>query len=429
MTFTEYHEKRTGLMNEAQALIDEGKLDDYKAKAKEVEDLDAKWDATKEALDNLQALSEEQRAYNVQALTGAEVKNGAVTAQINLAPAGLSDEQVNDSKSELYMTAFAKTLKGDNLTAAEAECFRMVNSYTHTTGNTGVVVPETFADGIWDIVEADYPLWADVAKTYVKGAASIIKSTSSTDAAWYDEATATADGEEHFGLLQLDGCELARAITVTYKLKEMAIADFIPFIQRKLAEKMGAGLGYGVARGKGKPGAMESFKPEPLGIVTALKAESETPQVIGYTSGALSYSDLTTQRALIKKGSARLAYYANPATVWNELANVKDQNGRPIMVADPINGGVMRMFGLPVKQDDSFADGQILLGNAAQGYAANVNKDITLETENHAKARTTDYCGYAIVDGGVLATDMFALLEAQPSGATGATGATGETGN
>lgn len=419
MTFKDYQEKRAGLMNEAQALIDEGKLDEYKVKAQEVEDLDAKWDATKEALDNLQALSDEQRAYNVQNLTGAKVEDGVVTAQVNFAPAGLTQEQVNDSKSELYMTAFAKSLKGEKLTTAEAQCFEMVNAYTHTTQNTGVVVPETFAEGIWDIVEADYPLWADVAKTYVKGNASIIKSTSSTDAAWYDEATATADGTEQFGVLQLDGCELARAITVTYKLKEMAIADFIPFIQRKLAEKMGAGLGYGVARGKGKPGVGDTFKAEPMGIITALKAESQTPQVKTYTTGALAYSDLTGQRALVKRGSARLAYYANPATVWDEIANVKDQNGRPIMVADPINGGVMRIFGIPVKMDDSLLDGQILLGNAAQGYAANVNKDITLETENHAKARTTDYCGYAIVDGGVLATDMFALLEGEASGGSG----------
>ena len=191
----------------------------------------------------------------------------------------------------------------------------------------------------------------------------------------------------------------------------MAIADFIPYIQRKLAEKMGAALGYGVSRGKGKPGVGDSFKPEPLGIITALLAETNTPQVKTYTAGSLSYAKLTEQRSLIKRGASRLAYYVNATTMWSELANVVDDNGRPIMIADPINGGVMRMFGIPVKEDDSLLDGQILLGNAAQGYAANVNKDITLETENHAKARTTDYCGYAIVDGGVLATDMFALLK------------------
>ena len=411
MTYNEYIENRKNLVNEAQAMIDSGDLENAAAKNDEIKALDAKWDATKEALDNLAALSDEQRAYNVQELTGAKVENGEAVARIDFNNQNMTEQQKMDSASDLYMTAFAKALKGDTMTSAEVECFQMVNDYTHTTGNTGVVVPTTFAQGIWDAVEADYPLWADVQKTYVKGNASIIKSTGSTDAAWYDEATPTADGTDSFGALELTGCELARSITVSYKLKEMAIADFIPFIQRKLAEKMGAGLGYGVARGKGKPGVGDSFKPEPLGIVTALLAETNTPHVTTYTSGALAYSDLTTQRSKISKGSSRLAYYANPKTVWGELANVVDDNGRPIMIADPVQGGVMRMFGLPVKMDDSMADGQILLGNASQGYAANVNKDITLETDNHAKRRTTDYCGYAIVDGGVLSTEMFSLLK------------------
>lgn len=412
MKYNEYLDMRNNLMNELQNLIDSGASDeDYTAKKAEIEALDQKWDDICNRQADLNALSDNQRTVNVQAAAGVSVQNAEATATLNLAPQGLNQAQINDAKSDLYMTAFAKTLKGENLTAAEAHCFDMVNTYTHTTQNTGVVVPESFAQGIWDIVEAEYPLWADVSKTYVKGNASIIKSTGSTDAAWYDEATAIADGTESFGILQLNGCELARAITITYKLKEMAIADFIPFIQRKLAEKMGAGLGYGVSRGKGQPGVGETFKPEPLGIITALLAETNTPQVKTYTAGSLTYAKLTEQRALIKKGSARLAYYVNPATKWTELANVVDDNGRPIMIADPINGGVMRMFGLPVKEDDSLLDGQILLGNASQGYAANVNKDITLETENHAKARTTDYCGYAIVDGGVLSTEMFALLK------------------
>ena len=412
MKYQDYLNQRNALTNEIQAMIDEGNLgEEYTAKCNEVTALDEKWDAITKAQADLNALSDNQRTVNVQAAAGVSVQNAEATATLNLAPQGLTAEQKNDISSDLYMSAFAKTLKDESLSAEEAECFRIVNTYTHTTGNTGVVVPETFAQGIWDIVETQYPLWADVSKTYVKGDASIIKSTSSTEAAWYDEATATADGTEGFGLLQLTGCELARAITATYKLKEIAIADFIPFIQRKPAEKMGAALGYGVSRGKGKPGVGDSFKPEPLGIITALLAETNTPQVKTYTAGSLSYAKLTEQRSLIKRGASRLAYYVNATTMWSELANVVDDNGRPIMIADPINGGVMRMFGIPVKEDDSLLDGQILLGNAAQGYAANVNKDITLETENHAKARTTDYCGYAIVDGGVLATDMFALLK------------------
>lgn len=44
------------------------------------------------------------------------------------------------------------------------------------------------------------------------------------------------------------------------------------------------------------------------------------------------------------------------------------------------------------------------------GYQANVNKDLTVMTEDHVKARNTDYCGYAIADGGVTSTKAHALL-------------------
>ena len=43
--------------------------------------------------------------------------------------------------------------------------------------------------------------------------------------------------------------------------------------------------------------------------------------------------------------------------------------------------------------------------------AANVNKDLTVMTEDHVKARNTDYCGYAIADGGVTSTKAHALLK------------------
>ena len=42
--------------------------------------------------------------------------------------------------------------------------------------------------------------------------------------------------------MTLQGCELSRSITVSYKLREMAVKDFIPYIQRKIAEQMGIGV-------------------------------------------------------------------------------------------------------------------------------------------------------------------------------------------
>ena len=427
MKYQEYLDQREGLMNELQTLIDSGAPDEeYTAKKAEVEALDESWKATCERQADLNALSDNQPMQNI-ADKAVDLKNAKPVSSVSFAPVAADQTEQADAGSDAYVNAWAKVMMGQRLSDAERNVVDMVNSYTHTTENTGILIPETVAQGIWDMIEEMYPLWDDVQKTFVKGNYTVPISSSSSDAAWYDEATATADGEEHFRELTLTGCELARSITVSWKLREMAIADFIPFIQKKLAQKMGAALGYGVSNGKGKPGVSDLWKAEPMGIITALEAETYAPQVVEYTEDALTYSDLTTLMSKVKVGTQALAFYADSETIWTQLANVKDQNGRPIMIADPTATGVMRIFGKPVKQDDSIGAGNILLGAPSIGYIANVNKDMGITTEEHAKPRTADYCAYAIVDGGVLTTKAFGLLTTGAGGATGATGATGES--
>ncbi len=411
MDYKQYLAKRQSLMDHVQDLINEGKVEDANEAMKEVTALDEQWDKIAEAQANMNALSDQQRAWNVQQLTGAQVVNGeaAGSAMLGL-PEGTANSAEQLYASDEYKTAWAKVMMGVPLASAETDIVQKVNAYTHTTENTGVVIPKTVAAGIWDMIEELYPYWNDVQKTYVKGNYSAIVSDESSEAKWYDEATDTEDGKETFKELPLTGCELSRAITVSWKLREMSVEDFIPYIQRKLARRMGAGLGYGATHGKGKPSATE-FKPEPMGVVTALEKEDSTPQIVEYTKGALAYKDLTIARSKIKVGTNELSVYANSATIWGELANVVDGKGNPIFVPDPVNSGIYRIFGMVVKEDDSFKDGEVLMSSPFAGYLANVNKDMSVMSEEHVKARTVDYCGYAIVDGGVTSTKAHALLK------------------
>ena len=41
-----------------------------------------------------------------------------------------------------------------------------------------------------------------------------------------------ADEQNTFGQLTLTGCELAKSITVTWKMRAMAIDEFIPYIKK-----------------------------------------------------------------------------------------------------------------------------------------------------------------------------------------------------
>lgn len=400
MNKKQYLAKRKELMDAAQKLIDEGKAQEADAKMKEVKDLDEQWDAIAQAQADFNALHKEPEAVN------------PIDIKDNVKPEDLMKNNVMDAlKSEEYTNAWAKTLTGKPLTNEEKESFKMVNeAFTHTTGNTGIVIPTTVTKGIWTEAGKMFPYFEDVTKTYVNGVLSMTQEDESTDAKWYVEADVTEDGKETFKEFTLNGCELSRAITVSWKLKEMAIEDFIPYIQRKMAKKLGAAAGYGVTHGEGASAA--SGKPEPMGVVTALKKADGTPQVVTYANGTIpTYKDITEARAKIKSGySAGISIYANATTIWTKLANIVDTNKRPLFIPDPTGSGPFRILGMLVKEDDSMKDGEILLSNPGMGYHLNVNKEVSMTTEDHAKARNTDYCGYAIMDGNILTDKAHALL-------------------
>lgn len=400
MNRKQYEDKRAALMNEAQNLLNAGKAEEAQAKMDEVAALDDRWDAIVKAQANFEAMNRDPISRSPFEMTG---RTGDGEKGNEIEAAWGSDD---------YKNAWAKTLMGKQLNSEENRIFALVNeAYTHTTQNTGLVIPKTVTAGIWEMAGEIYPYFDDISKTYVNGVLTMIQEDTSSDAKWYDEATKTEDGKETFKEYTLSGCELSRAITVSWKLKEMAIDDFIPYIQRKMAKKMGAAAGYGATHGKG-PHAADG-KPEPTGTVTALLAENGTPQVVTYAKGAApTYKQFTEARSKIKSGyAAGLAIYANSNTIWNIIANVMDDRKRPIFVPDPVNGGVYRVLGVPVKEDDSMSDGEILFSSAESGYHCNINKEMSVLPEDHVKDRTTDYCGYAIMDGAPVTTKAHALLK------------------
>lgn len=397
----DYEAKRAALMNEAQELINAGKAAEAEAKMEEVKALDEQWDAIAQAQANFRALNTDpQPAHPGKMDDSFDGKGGEGT------PA--ADAWASDA----YKNAWAKVMLGKTLTNEEAKTYALVNeAYTHTTENTAVIIPKTVSKGIWELAGEMYPYFGDVAKTYVNGVLTMIQEDTSSEAKWYDEGTPTEDGKETFKEFTLSGCELARDITVAWKLKEMAIEDFIPYIQRKMAKKMGAGAGYGVTHGGGA--SASSGKPEPMGTVTALLAEDATPQVVEYENGGVpTYAQLLLARSKVKSGyGAGLKVYANSTTIWNKIAAMVDGNGRPLFVPDPVSGGAYRVLGMLVAEDDSMKDGEILLSNTKEGYHMNINKEMTVMPEDHVKERKTDYCGYAIMDGNVITTKAHALLK------------------
>lgn len=397
MNREKYLEMRAAMLDEAQNLINEGKIEEAATKRKEIEKLDADFEEASKEQANLDALNTEDEA--VTDMKNLSVNEGGLKAV----------EKLEKNNVVNYEDVFAKVALQRDLNEDEINLFNQMNPenvYTHNTTNTEVVIPETVIGGIIDTMQELHPILADVVPTRIKGTVKYVKRTGipSGDADYYDEATPTADEENKFGELTLNGKELSKAVTVTWKLQAMAVADFIPFIQRELGERMGVAKAKAFVKGKGDA-------KYPQGVVTAIEAESSTPQKISYKADGLTYKDITAAMAKIKSGYVSGAkIYANNATVWGSLANLLDGQGRPLFIPDVTVGGVGRIFGIPVMEEDAMGDGEILIGNMAAGYKENISEDMKLVTENHAKARTTDFVGYEVHDGGVIDEKAFAYL-------------------
>lgn len=407
MNKEQYLAKRKELLAEAEKLLNEGKLKEFEAKEKEIKELDEQFEAYAKAQANMNALKDKQPA--AVAIEMAAGENGVVATT---KPVEAKDEK------EVYLRAWAKEMMGQPLAEQEKVVFDKFNAdirnATQTAATHAILIPETVREGIWREAGELYPILGDVRMTFVPGDLTIIKETNAgDDAQWYDEETEVADSDFGFGELNLTGCELAKSIPISWKLRKMSIDAFIPYIQTLLAEKMGAALAKAIVSGLGKPGTGDTFKPQPKGIVTALVAEQGTPQIIEYDdTDDLDYDKLAKAMGLIKSTYKNGAViYAKSTTIWNKLALIKDNQGRPLFIPDvTTDGGVGRIFGLPVKEEDSVADDAILFGNVARGYVMNVNENMTIYTEDHVKQRYTDYMAYAIVDGDVMTTKAFAYI-------------------
>lgn len=402
MKKADYLNKRKELMNQAQKALEESDLELFNKKEEEIQALDDKFEAFAKAQANMNALKESQLVDD-----GAEMLN---TEETFSTVANKGDEK------DQYKNAWAKMMKGMALNQDEQTIMDKFNpkNATQTAETHSVIIPESVTNDIWREAAEMYPLLADLDMTFVPGDLTILKETSSgSDADWYDEATEATDGDFAIGEINLTGCELIKMIPVSWKLKKMAIDKFIPYITTLLAEKMGAALAKAVVSGKGKPGDGDTFKAQPKGIVVALDAEASTPQIIEFddASDQLSYKKLTSAFSKLPSGYKKGAsIYANSKTVWNRLANLKDESGKPLFIQDVTAGGVGRIFGIVVKEDDSVEDDGILLGNVKKGYACNVNEDMTIYTEEKVTLRRTNYMGYSLVDGAPRTTKAFVYI-------------------
>lgn len=247
MTKTEYLEKRNDLMAQSEAALASNKPEE----AQELMDKVSKLD------NDFKEMAEKQANFNALKDAPAAMMN-AQSEEQQMAKALTSVTASVTKSAPRYDHVWAKSLLGNTLSSEEQAVFdkenKMLNAdFSHSTTNTPTLIPNTVVEGIWKIAEEQYPLLADTRKFNVRGTLKINKHDGivSGDAQWVDEDARAEDEQNKFSQLILKGFELNKVATITLKMKAMSESDFISFIQREIAERVGVALGICIVRGTG----------------------------------------------------------------------------------------------------------------------------------------------------------------------------------
>lgn len=178
----------------------------------------------------------------------------------------------------------------------------------------------------------------------------------------------------------------------------MAIDAFEDWIVKRLGDKLAAAIDNGILNGRGA----ETYN-EMLGIC----ADATVTTV----SDDIDYEGLCKLMKSVKhKNNGK--FVMNAATLWDKIAQIKDEEGRPIFMPNAEEGMAGRIFGYPVLEDSNCADNTVVFGNFKK-YTLNFNKPIAIDRDESTDFRygNTVFRGMTLVDGRVVNKNAFAVLK------------------
>ena len=206
-------------------------------------------------------------------------------------------------------------------------------AYTHTTANTGAVVPTEVMNRIVELVESMYPIYNDAEKSSMVSGFQIPrhKAIAAGDAAATNEGVANSDEQDTFDYLPLSGVEIKKHIVISRKMKWQSISAFEDWIVKHIAERIGV--------------AKETRILSQLNDGTYGIAEANIQ-----TGVECSDAGIRANLSLVR-GTGNKVIYANAYTIWNIIAAIHDDAGNkafiPSPMSDPVTKGVV--YGYTVK--------------------------------------------------------------------------------
>ena len=305
------------------------------------------------------------------------------------------ERKMSENNTEaLYRIAFLKNLAvrdgqhlfGD-LTAEERAAF------THTTANSGNVVPAVMMNRIIELVESMSPMYEDATPSNMTQGFGVPRRTaiSQGDATGVAEGTANDDEQNTFDLLTLDGIEIKKHVVITRKMKFKSIDAFESWVINELAQRIA------VAKEKVILARLDGSAPAGGSAISGsgiAAANILTNQTYGDAA-------IRSMFALLKGQGGRVIY-ANSSTIWNHLVGIEGTDNKKLFVPngmdDPTVAG--RIYGATVRVDENLSDNVVYLGVKGK-VLANDYDDLFIFSATEPKTANEIITGYSLFDAGL----------------------------
>lgn len=339
MNRKEYETKRQALINEAETLINEGKLEEANKKMEAVTELDKNFEAAAKAEANLRALS-------TPPLPLSGVGDGASFGRGD-------DENAEDMYDSVeYRKAFMNyVLKG----TAIPEKFRNVSATTKTT-DVGSVISPTIVNRIVEKMESMGMILPLVTKTSYAAGATVPTSSVKPEATWVAEGGTSDKQKKATGQIDIKGYKLRCAISMTLETSVMSLQIFETVFVNSVSEAM--------VKAQEKAFIFGTGSGQPKGVLTET-AES------GCNIDLAANSDPTYQTLVEAEAALPLAY--ENGAVWNmtkktfmKFVGMVDTNKQPIARVN---------YGIDGKPERTLLGRRVVLNDYMTSLGATINKD------------------------------------------------------
>lgn len=341
-----YLEMRNGLYNEAEKLINEGKIEEANNKMQEITNLDNKFEDEAKALANLNAMKDKAVVSNLS--------NSSVNVQGSKVIEGINNEanETDFTNSVEYRKAFMNYAVNGTPIPAE---FKNQNANTKTS-DVGEVIPETVLSKIVEKMEATGMIFPLVTRTSYKGGVKIPTSTVKPTATWVSEGSGSDKQKKTTSYISFGYNKLRCAVSMSLEVSTMALAFFETTFINNVTEAMVKALEQSIIDGDGSG--------KPNGILSETVEAGQNVDIA--KTGSPAYKNLIDAEAALPLAYENGAVWFMSKKTFMEYSGLTDSTGQPIgKVNYGIGGKIERML----------LGRTVICNDYMPSYAATVNSD------------------------------------------------------